>query len=118
MLGRAAAVPSREHTEAHGQILDDDFSAQFVDVEFFDKRCAKGARNVEQEAAAIRRLDYDEIRNDFALRRQQRAETRRPGREFEEVGGDKPVEKISCAVAGNLDHAAVWEEGSLHAAHA
>ena len=41
--------------------------------------------------------------------------TRRPRRELEDIGGDKAVEKIPCAVAGDLDHTAVREEGSLHA---
>ena len=40
-----------------------------------------------------------------------------PGRQVEDVGGNQPVEKIPRAFASDFDHAAVGEEGSLHAAH-
>ena len=58
-----------------------DLGAQFVEVEFFDERRAERPRNVEKKAAAVRRrrFGHDEIRNDLALRRQQRTETRRAG---------------------------------------
>ena len=36
------------------------------------------------------------------------------GRQVENIGGDKPMEEVPRAVAGDLDHAAVGEKGSLH----
>ena len=113
---RAAAVPGGEHAEHRGEIFDDHLRAEFVDVEFGNQCDAKRPLHVEEEAAAIlrRRLGDDEIGDDLALRRQQRAEARRPGLELENVGGDKPMQKVPRAVTGDFDHAAVGEQGSLH----
>ena len=71
------AIPGREHAEAVGEILDRDLGAQFVDAELVGERLRQRARAVDQEAAAMagRRLGDQEIRNDLALRRQQRPET-------------------------------------------
>ena len=112
-----AAVPGREHAERLRQILDDDFGAQFVEIEFFDERRAERSRGVEKEAAAVRRrrLGHDEIGNDFALRRQERAETCYAGRQVQNIRGDKPVKKIPRAVAGDFNDTAVREQGGFHA---
>ena len=37
-----------------------------------------------------------------------------PGLELENVGGDKPMQKVPRAVTGDFDHATVGEQGSLH----
>ena len=117
--GRAggAAVPSGEHAQNCRQILNDYLGAQLVEVEFFDQRRGLRLRNVEKKPAAIlcRRFDDDEVGNDFALRRQQRAKTRLARLQVEDVGGDKPVEKTPRAIAGDLDHAAIGEKSSSHA---
>ena len=114
---RRRAVPGGEHAERLRQILDHDLGAQFIEVEFFDERCDERPRRIEKEAAAVRRrrFGHEEIGNDFALRRQQRAKARRAGRELEHVGCDEPMQKIPRTVAGHLDDAAVREEGGLHA---
>jgi len=65
---------------------------------------------------ALRGIDlgHDEIGDDLALRRQQRAKPRRSGRELENVGGHKPMQKAPRAVTGDFDHATVGKQGSLH----
>ena len=117
VFGGAAAVPGGEHAERLRQILDHHLCAQFIEVEFFDDGRDECPRRIEEETAAgrRRRLGREEIRDDFALRRQQRAKSRRARRELEHVGSDQPMEEIPRAVAGHLDDAAVREEGSLHA---
>ena len=112
-----AAVPDREHAERLRQILDDDLGAQFVEIEFFDERRAERARGVEKKPAAVRRrrFDHDEIRNDFALRRQQRAETRQARRKMQNIRADKAMEEILRTVAGDFNDTAVREQGGFHA---
>ena len=74
------AIPGSEHAEAIREILDGDLGAQFVDAELVGERLGQRARAVDQETAAMagRRLGDQEIRNDLALRRQQRPETAEP----------------------------------------
>jgi hypothetical protein len=56
-----------------------------------------------------RGLEDDEVEQDLALRRQQGAEPRRPGRDPVEVAGDEPVEKTLGVLAGNSYHAPVGQ---------
>ncbi len=116
---RAAAIPCRNDAQRLRQILDHDLGAQFIDIQPFDQRADPPACDVEKQCAAIGRWgDRDEkIGDDLTLRRQQGAEPGRARRQAEHVGGNQPVEKITSAFAGDFDHAAVGEEGSLHAAH-
>ena len=115
-LDGGLAVPHREHAKTVRQILDNDLGAQLVEVKLLHEIASQRPRAIEEEAAAVLRwrLGDDEIGDDLALRRQQRAEARRPGLEVENVGGNKPVQKAPGAVTGDFDHATVGEQGSLH----
>ena len=89
VFGSAAVVPGGEHAEHLGEVFDEDFRAQFVEINLAT-RAVQSARHIEKKSAAVfrRGLGDDEIGDDFALRRQQRAKPRRSGRELENVGGD------------------------------
>jgi len=78
---------------------------------------ASAPRAVQQEAAALAggRLGDQEIDDDLALRRQQRAEARRAGLEPRHIGGDEPIEKAARVLAGDLDHATVGKKRCFHA---
>ena len=76
---------------------------------------ARGASRKNPPPSCGRRFGDDEVGNDLALRGQQRAEPRLAGLEVVDVGGDEAVEKVSRAVADDLDHAAVGKKGSFHA---
>ena len=57
----------------------------------------------------------DEVGNDLSLWGQQRAVPRLVEFEVLDVRRDEAVEKVSRAVADDLDHAPVGEKGSFHA---
>ena len=101
---RAVAVPGGEHAEHRGQILDDDLRAQFVDIEFGNQSDAKRARHVEEEAAAVlgRRLGDDEIGDDLALRRQQRAKRAVPGLRSRMSAVTSPCKKLRAPSPATL----------------
>src|SRR5208282_344688 len=105
------------NAEHLGQVLDDKSGTQLVEVELVEKRLGERSRDVKKKAAAVphRRFDDDEIGDDLALRRQQRAETCLARAELEDIGANEPMEKAPRVFAGNLEHAAVREKGSLHA---
>ena len=108
--GRCArAFPCREHAEHLGQILDHDARAQLVEIEFVDQRFHALARNVEKKAAAVlgRRFGGDEVGDDLALRCQERAKARGTRAKLQHVGADKPMQKASRLVAGDLYHSPV-----------
>jgi hypothetical protein len=57
-----------------------------------------------------------EVKDDLALRRQQRAEPSLPGRKQSHIVGDKAVEKVTRILAGYLDHAPIGKKRCLHVA--
>ena len=65
---------------------------------------------------AGRRLGDQEVGDDLALRRQQRAEAAEPGADQRDIGGDKAVEKVARIVAADLDDAPIGEKRCFHAA--
>ena len=115
-LGRAGAVPDRQHAERLGQVLDDHLGAQLVEVEPLHQRRRQRARAVEEDSRRRRRrrFDDDEIDDDLALRREQRGKAGMARRHLVEVGGDQPVEELAGVVAGDLDHAAVGKKRCFH----
>ena len=54
-----------------------------------------------------RRFSREEVGDDLALRGQQAAVPRRPRLQAEEVGCDKPMQKVSRGVADDFDHATI-----------
>ena len=113
---RAFAIPGGNDAKDVGQILGDHPRPQLVEVELGDEHGRERAWKVEEKAAAIfgRRFDDNEIGNDLALRREEGAKARRPRRQLEDVGADQAMEKVPRVVAGDFDHAAVRQKGSLH----
>ncbi len=116
VLGLGRAVPYRHHAEHGGEILADHLGAQLVEVEPVDERDGERARAVDEEAAAVlgRRLGHDHVDHDLALRGEQRGECRALRRHLVDVGGEQPVEEFARVLAGDLDHAAIGQQGSFH----
>ena len=115
--GAYGAGPDRDHAELVGEIADRDLGAELVDVELVGERLRQRAGNVEQEALAAvgrRHLGDQEIDDDLALRRQQRAESGLARMQLADVGGEEPVEELACIVAADLDHAPVVEKRRFH----
>ena len=116
MRGRVGAgdavVPDRHDAKRLRQILDDHLGAQLVEVEPFDQRRSERARAIEKKAAAVGRLRFphDEIDDDLALRREQRAKSGLRRRRLRDVGGHEPVEEFAGNVAGDFDNAAVGKK--------
>ena len=75
------------------------------------------ARRVDQEAAAMAswHLGDQEIDDDLALRRQQRAEPGLPRFELVDISRDEPVEEVAGVLARDLDHAPIWKKRCFHA---
>ena len=63
---------------------------------------------------AGRGLGDQEVHDDLALRRQQRAEPAKTGREQRHVGRDQAVEEVARVLARDLDHAPVGKKRCFH----
>ena len=59
---------------------------------------------------AGRRLRDQEIHDDLALRRQQRAESPQARLEPVDIGGDEAIEEVARILARDLDHAPVGKK--------
>ena len=62
------------------------------------------------------RFRDQEVDDDLALRRQQRAEPAQSGRKLRHIRRDKAVEKVTRILAGYLDHAPIGKKRCLHVA--
>ena len=116
-LHRRIAVPCRDYAETVGQIFDRDLGAQLVEAELVGEALRQRAGAIDQETAAMagRGLGDQEIDDDLALRRQQRAEPAEAGPQQRHVGGDEAVEKVAGILAADLDHAPVGKKRCFHA---
>ena len=117
VFGVRRAVPHRQHAQHLRQILGDHLGAQLVEIEPLHQRTRQRARTVEEEAAAVggRRLGYDAIDDDLALRGEQRAKARLPGSNLGDVGRQQAVQEAARVLAGDLDDTAVGEKCRFHA---
>ena len=115
-MAGSVAAPTGRHRDGFGQVLDRHFGAQLVEAQPSCEVRHQRARRVEQEAAAalLRRRHDDEIEQDLALRRQQRAEAGLPGTEFLHVGGDQPLEEARRIVAADVDDPSIGQMGGRH----
>jgi hypothetical protein len=68
----------------------------------------------EAAAMAHRYLGDQKVGDDFALRRQQRAETSESGPDQIYIGGDEAVEKVAGILAADFDHAPIDEKCRFH----
>ncbi|MHC2508316.1 hypothetical protein ACVII1_003554 [Bradyrhizobium elkanii] len=63
---------------------------------------------------AGRYLGDQEIDDDLALRRQQRAKPGLSRAQLGDVGGDEAVEEVAGVLAGDLDYAPIWKKRCFH----
>jgi hypothetical protein len=61
-----------------------------------------------------RYLGDQEIDDDLALGRQQRAEPGLPRAQLADIGRDQAVEEVAGVLAGDLDHAPIRKKGCFH----
>ena len=110
------AVPGRQHAHAVGEVLHRDLGAELVEVELVGEALRQRTGQVEQEAAAVagRGLGDEEIHDDLALRRQQRAETCQARGDLRHIGRHQAVEEIARVLAAHLDDAAIRQKRCFH----
>ncbi len=113
---RRNAIPHRKHTELRGQVLDDNLCPQFVNAETVGEGLCERQRNVEHESAAMGcgRFRHQKVRDDLALRRQQRAEPAKSGPKQVHIRGHKAIQEFAGVLAAHLDDAAIRQKCCFH----